>query len=856
MLENNKDKGEYLIDDEEKVPEQNLGNVPVYEKEIKFINMNEFKNQNFNDDNSDYKELLHIKKNNLIYEFDRLKKETSIKKSIFDLNIKDNIEENNYYNNKEISKDDCCCCKSLTFLAWNFNLIGPLFVIFNLIGVYQLINIFNATKNEMIFGIKSFFLENITRHSNNNNSILVFDNLNNNNKTEVINELMENFENLCFQNLPDFNLLFLTSGIGNLLLKFYGYRISTIIFVVINVLLVFLYPSIDFPQEKYSDIYSLLLIILYFLLIFISVGGISLFSQQIFFEGLIKYIDLKNDKKINKNFIYFYYLIFTSIISYIIYLVINYLLRKYLYENFFIYNIYIFSTSFVVSIIIYQIYSIPFTKVKKKEKGNSKDIYRVCGYLIYCEVRSLKNNENIKENNNNFKIKDKENNKNNEEGKKSEKNKDDGKDKNNENIEENINIINNEIENMPEKVIKNNEERNNLLDEINKINIENVEKKEIRCVSCKLCLKKFFQGVENSNLLTMVFLCDGERAITGDLPEGFADCGFCDFGNLPFCLMSCCNCEDKCEICNCCYYSQCFCRNCYHNFCRIWYIFWASFFCILCSPLCFCCYCNALCGDSKVNELHQNEEKFCYCYKIQRKGSWFCDLLFKNNLLEIIVINVFLEMLIIGFGKQIEINLKDNSIFDNFIMIIIYSVCFFIIALFNRIQCFDDDNKGDLKEQLCNLFGLTFLNCFIVSLFSGFCLFGNDGLKNFTNNYLILLPYAITKFYYFILINSLVKDLDKGNMDLLSSSAIISSFLLVYKLIASIFTDFLETSLYALYFFQFIFGLVVSYFTLIIIFFNLIYWTLIIITCLWICLICRKPLRKTKKRKKFFFSEI
>ena len=81
-MSNYENKGEDLLNKEEKNQEQNEGYVIVHEKEIKFMNMNEFKKEKFedDDDNSDYKKLLDIKKNNLIYEFSRLKTETDKKK--------------------------------------------------------------------------------------------------------------------------------------------------------------------------------------------------------------------------------------------------------------------------------------------------------------------------------------------------------------------------------------------------------------------------------------------------------------------------------------------------------------------------------------------------------------------------------------------------------------------------------------------------------------------------------------------------------------------------------------------------------------------------------------------------------
>ena len=571
---------------------------------------------------------------------------------------------------------------------------------------------------------------------------------------------------------------------------------------------------------------------------FISVGSISLTSQQIFYEGLSEYINLESDKEINKNINYIYYLCSTSIISFIFYLSINFLLKEYLYKNLFIIDIYIFSSSFVISIILYQIYSLALLKIKKRFKRNSKNIYNICGYLIYCQTKSLKNDKNIKED----------------------------KDSNDNIIADEINlddIINNNNKKEEENIIKidkmeNISSENNLSDESNSLinssdididNIKNIEEeKDINYVSCRLCLKKFFRGVENSNILNIAFLCNANNIYSNGTTFESIECNDCDFGNIPFCLMECCNCEKYCQICNSCC--------CYPTFCKIWYIFWSSFYCILFTPLCFCCFCDALFGDSKVNELYQDEEQLYYCYKVQRKGAWTCDLLFKNNLLEIIVIYVFLDILNIGFGKQMETNTQKNTINENLFMIIIYSILLFIIALFNRIKCFEGLEKT-FNGELHQLTGITILNVFIVTILSAISLSGINVLKNFINNYLIVFPYALTKFIYFILINISIKDLYLDNMKLISYSTIISSFILIYKLIAGIFIYFLNPSLDALYLFQFIFGFIISVFILSIFLYKIIAAFMLFINCLLICLTCTFPKTKTrvKKRKKFFLNK-
>ena len=360
--------------------------VKVKEPEIEYINIDNIKKEKFKDENDEFKKLLNIKKNNLVYQFDRLGKEIQKKKTIYDLNeIKDTGNDDTY--NKEIVQKECCCCESSTYLKWNFNFIGPLFVIFNLVGVFQLINILKATQNEMIFGIKSFLLNSSRSDNNINNKTIANNTITTNNTDEYYSNIIQNFENLCFQNIPDFNVLFLTSAIGNIFLKYCGYRWSTFIFSIINTLIVIFFGAFDFPEEKY-DFYSLILIILYFVLLFISVGSIGLFSQQVFFSGLKKYIDIKYDENVSRNYIYFPYLCFTFIPSYLIFLGINYLLRKYFYDEYFISNIIVFASFLLISIAIYQIYSLAFVKSEKKKKNIPK-IFIVCVDMLYIAKQNL-----------------------------------------------------------------------------------------------------------------------------------------------------------------------------------------------------------------------------------------------------------------------------------------------------------------------------------------------------------------------------------------------------------------------------------------------------------------------------------
>ena len=240
-------------------------------------------------------------------------------------------------------------------------------------------------------------------------------------------------------------------------------------------------------------------------------------------------------------------------------------------------------------------------------------------------------------------------------------------------------------------------------------------------------------------------------------------------------------------------------------------------------------------------------------HKVQGKFSWFCDLLFKNNILNYIEFDIFLELITIGFSKKIKENLQENEFNENFITLIIYLISFIIFASFNRLEskeCRDKVkksfmetiNKGqeEINAQQGNISLITLVNIVFVIIFSGFSYFGSESLKNFTDKYLIIFPFALTKFYYFILLNCLINIIDYGNIDLLSNSTIVSLFLLIYKLIAFLFTDVINCSTEGLILFQFIFCLIIlGIFVIVLIIAGLAY-AIFWVICTLICACCCK----------------
>ena len=101
-------------------------------------------------------------------------------------------------------------------------------------------------------------------------------------------------------------------------------------------------------------------------------------------------------------------------------------------------------------------------------------------------------------------------------------------------------------------------------------------------------------------------------------------------------------------------------RRCYYNMRKI-KVICGCCKCEECCSCCPCCQCCLCCKPLKIKESYEEEEIFCYAYKVQRKCSWFCDLLWNNYFIALIIINIFVEIEIIGFEKKLNEDLEKKN---------------------------------------------------------------------------------------------------------------------------------------------------------------------------------------------------
>ena len=169
--------------------------------------------------------------------------------------------------------------KCIYFLGWCF------FTSY-LIGLFQLLNLFDACKTEMGIVFKSSF------YNKNKDNEATFKEL---------------YINSSIKMIPEFDFVFFTSFIGSLPLQLLGFLITSLFFTLLNIFLFINFMDLNFNKEKY-ELKDFSSILIYFISFFISFGAISLISHEILFEGILeiaktnkKFKEKEKEKEKEKN---------------------------------------------------------------------------------------------------------------------------------------------------------------------------------------------------------------------------------------------------------------------------------------------------------------------------------------------------------------------------------------------------------------------------------------------------------------------------------------------------------------------------------------------------------------------------
>ena len=300
------------------------------------------------------------------------------------------------------------------------------FLLFYLIGIFQLLDLFDSTKKVTGIIFKSFFFNELKENK------------------ELFKDL---YINSCFKNIPEFDFAFVTSFLGSFPLNLFGFFWSSLLFTILNSFLYVNFMKLDFEKEKF-DFFDFFHVSIYFLLFFISFGAISLFPHEKISEGIVYYekqkklyteqkdnkkdkeekkgnnennedqkekvihIDIreqekkvKEDKfepKYEMNYPLFIIISLGIIFAYIINKTANYSFyqkaSKFFNKHFELVFLIIYVGSYVLSLIFYFLFHYQIIVVKEIENYEEEyeeeiksAYYRICGFLIYYEKVPIDN---------------------------------------------------------------------------------------------------------------------------------------------------------------------------------------------------------------------------------------------------------------------------------------------------------------------------------------------------------------------------------------------------------------------------------------------------------------------------------
>ena len=248
------------------------------------------------------------------------------------------------------------------------------------------------------------------------------------------------------------------------------------------------------------------------------------------------------------------------------------------------------------------------------------------------------------------------------------------------------------------------------------------------------------------------------------------------------------------------------------------------------------CYCSCMCKQCKYNldDYGKNKEVFRYCYKAERKCLW-CNKFMANDtqkrIFPFMIEYFILQLTTIGFEKHYEKYKNQNDIINSYTWILVFigTFIFFFYFTLSFAKKFSDEDENDkaedknekedkdkkeekaedkkedkvkekekknnLKDALTKIsngilngtHGIVLFNGVFSLIFSSFYLSNmQDKIKNFffkENINIIFIPILMNKFYYFTLNYYCIYTSEKNNkFDIISSSSLISFYIFIWNL--------------------------------------------------------------------------
>ena len=300
--------------------------LPEQDNKIKNVDENEYlkKSKNENEEKMKEKKHLHSILINIANKLDEEDDNDDEKDNQYPIKIDQITKIKTRIQSHWVQNTDDKCYSCGLWILFSFLL--PFLTSINLIGIFQIISVMNAFSKALKSAIWCYFDWE--------------------DKEDKSSYDFYNFYSFYFKESKneeiDFDLIETMSFLGMILYEFYGFSISSVLFMIPNGLSLFLiymfFSGYDDASEKYTFLQILYLCICYVLL-FIGVGSSALLSQQILTDNLKNYMlflkqisNKENNEENENNYFIFIFgtLIVGTLVKYISDIIISY--KKYSFD--------------------------------------------------------------------------------------------------------------------------------------------------------------------------------------------------------------------------------------------------------------------------------------------------------------------------------------------------------------------------------------------------------------------------------------------------------------------------------------------------------------------------------------------
>ena len=224
-----------------------------------------------------------------------------------------------------------------------------------------------------------------------------------------------------------------------------------------------------------------------------------------------------------------------------------------------------------------------------------------------------------------------------------------------------------------------------------------------------------------------------------------------------------------------------------------------------CCYFCCCCECCPFIGNVTENQYELNEGYFCYCYKAKRHMKWFKRFISdktQKKVIPLLLQYFFIQIITVAFDLLYDENIEDgfNQFKDSlgiffFVFIFLSSLFlfFYLTISFGLLTSYITGHKkrkkkkvvlGEMTSELSNnilngTYGIIIFNSFYSFILSCACI-----SREIKNNYFFYIPIFLNKFYYFTFAHQCaIRTDDEESLNYFTTATLLSIYLFIWDLI-------------------------------------------------------------------------